>query len=99
MTVSAGGRYKAAVTARCGWVEVRECGELIWGRSLPLKLKAAVYKSYVRPVIFLTVVQHGRQRYGNFSKVRVIHIESNVCGLPLKDRQKSYGLNDDAGFE
>ena len=50
--VSAGGRY-AAVTARtrCGWVKFRECGELMYGRRLHLRLKGSVYGSYIRPVI------------------------------------------------
>ena len=39
--VSEGGGYEAAVTSRaiCGWVELRECGELLYGRRFPLKLK------------------------------------------------------------
>ena len=51
--VSAGGGYKAAVTARtrCGWVKVRECGESLHGGRFPLKLKRSIYKSYVRPAI------------------------------------------------
>ena len=55
--VSAGGGREAAVTARtrCGWVKVRECGEWLYDRRFPLKLKGAVYKSYVRPAIL-----HGR---------------------------------------
>ena len=49
----AGGGCEAAVTARkiCGWVTSRECDELQYGRIPPLKLKGAVYKSYVRPAI------------------------------------------------
>ena len=49
--VSAGGEHEAAVTARTksGWVRLRECGELLYGRRLPQKLKGAVNKSYVRP--------------------------------------------------
>ena len=45
--VSAGG-CEAAVTARTkhGWAKFRECGELLYGRRFPLKLKGAVYKSY-----------------------------------------------------
>ena len=35
----------------CGWVMFRECGELLHGRRFPLRLKGAVYKSYVRPAI------------------------------------------------
>ena len=36
----------AAVTARtrCGRVKLRECGELLYGRIFPLKLKEAVYE-------------------------------------------------------
>ena len=35
----------------CGLVKCRECGELLYGRKFPLKMKVAVYKSYVRPKI------------------------------------------------
>ena len=36
---------------RCGWVKFRECGELLYDKSFPLKLKIAVYKTYVMPAI------------------------------------------------
>ena len=36
---------------RCGWVKFMECGEFVYCGKVSLKLKAAVYKSYVRPVI------------------------------------------------
>ena len=51
--VSAGPGCEAAVTARtrCGWVKLRECGELLYGQRFPQKLKGAVYRSYVRPAI------------------------------------------------
>ena len=51
--VSASGGCEAAVTVgtRYGWVKLRECGELLYGRRFPLKLKEAVYKSYIRPAI------------------------------------------------
>ena len=51
--VSAGRGCEAAVTARtiCGWVMLRECGELLYVMRFPLKLKGAVHKSYVRPAI------------------------------------------------
>ena len=44
--MSAGGGCEAAVTARkrCGWVEFRECGDLLYGRMFPLELKCAVYE-------------------------------------------------------
>ena len=49
--VNASGGCEVAVTARtrCGWVKLRECDELLYGRRFPLKLKEAVYRSYVRP--------------------------------------------------
>ena len=51
--VSAGGGCEAAVTAKtlCGWVKLRECGELLHGRRCPLMLKEAVHKSYVKPAM------------------------------------------------
>ena len=51
--VIAGGACENAVTAiiRCGWVKLRDNGELLYGRRFPLKLKYAVQKSYVRPAI------------------------------------------------
>ena len=47
--VSAGVGCEAAVTVRtrCGWVKFRECCELRYGRRFPLKLKGAVFMSYV----------------------------------------------------
>ena len=51
--VGVDGGCEAAVTARksCGWAKLRECGELLYGRRFPLKLKGAVYNNYVRPAI------------------------------------------------
>ena len=51
--MSAGGGCEAAVTARtrCEWAKHRECGDLQYGRRIPLKLKGSVCKSYVKPVI------------------------------------------------
>ena len=37
--------------ARCEWVKCRECDELLYGRRFPLKMKGAVYESYVGPAI------------------------------------------------
>ena len=36
---------------RYGWVKFRNCGELLYGRRFPLRLKGAVYRSYVKPAI------------------------------------------------
>ena len=51
--VSEGGGCMTAVSARtrCGWLKLRECGELLYGRRFPLRLKGAVYRRSVRPAI------------------------------------------------
>ena len=51
--LSAGEGCEAEVLARtiCGWVQYWECGELLYGRRFPLKLKGAVYESCVWPAI------------------------------------------------
>ena len=51
--VSAGGGCEAAETARtrCGWVKIRDYGELLYGKRFPLCLKGAVHRSYTRPAI------------------------------------------------
>ena len=53
--VSAGGGCEAAVTAiaQCWWVKFRDCGELLYGRRFPLKLKGAVYKSKVSNSVWM----------------------------------------------
>ena len=48
-----GGGCEAAETVRtiCWWVTYMECGELLYGRRFPLRLKVAVHKSCVGPAI------------------------------------------------
>ena len=45
----AGGGCESAVMTRtrCWWVKFRQCGELLYGRRFPLRLKGVVYRSYV----------------------------------------------------
>ena len=45
--LNASGGSKAAVTARTriGWIKFRECGELLNGRKLSLKIKGRIYQS------------------------------------------------------
>ena len=52
-SVSAVGGFEASVSARtrCGWIELRECGECMYGRRFPLWLMGAIYESYVRPAM------------------------------------------------
>ena len=93
--VSAGGGCEAAVTARrrCGWDTFREHIELLYGRRFPLRLKGAVYRSYVRPAILygskawcLKESDMGILRRTERSMVRA------MCGGQCKDRQRSTDL-------
>ena len=51
--MSVGGGCEAAVAAitRCWQVKLRECCELLYGSRFPLRLKGAVYESYMRSAI------------------------------------------------
>ena len=88
--VSAGGGCEASVTSRtrCGWVMIRECSELLYGRGFPLRLKLAVYKSYVRPAIL-----YGRKARGlKKSEMGILGraVRSTVgamCGAQLINRK------------
>ena len=100
--VNAGGECEAAVTARtrCGWVEHRECGELLYGRRFTLRLKGAVYKSYVRPATLygsqaccLKESEIGILQRTERSMVRA------MCVVQLKDRKKICGFVVHAGLE
>ena len=48
-----GGGCEAAITARarCGCIKFRECGEFLYGRRFPLRLKGTACKSFVRSAI------------------------------------------------
>ena len=93
--VSAGRGRDAAVTAtkRCQWVELMECGELMYGRRFPLKLEGADYLSYIRPAI-----QYGSEAWClkesemGILRRRVRSMVRAMCGVQLKDRKRSEEL-------
>ena len=86
---------EAAVTAktRCGWVNLREFGELLYGRRFPLKLEGPVYRSYVRPEIL-----YGSETWWlKESEMGILRrtersMMGAMCGLQLKDRKRSTDL-------
>ena len=89
--VSDCGGYEART--RCRWAKFRECGELLCGKRLPLKLKETVYKSYVRPATLygseawcLKESEMGILQRTKRSRVRA------MCGVQLKDRKSSTDL-------
>ena len=85
--MNAGGGCQASVTGRikCQWIKFMEC-ELLCDRFL-LKLKLAVYKSYVRPAIL-----HGSEAWCvKESEMAILRrTEGSMvrakCGVQLKDR-------------
>ena len=90
--VSAGGGCEAAVTVRtrCGWVKFMECRELLYGRRFPLRLKGAIYKTYVRPAalygseaLCLKESEIGILCRAERSMVRA------MCGVQLKEGKRS----------
>ena len=90
--VSDCGGCEAAATdrTRCGWIMLRECDELLHGRRFPLKQKAAVYMSYVRPAM-----QYGSDAWClKESEMGILQktgrsIVRAMCGVQLKDRKIS----------
>ena len=99
--MSVGGECEAAVTARarCVRIKFQECGELLYGRRFPLRLKGAVYKSYVWPAmlygseaICLKESIMGILRMTYRSMVRAL------CGVQLNDIKRSTGLMFILGF-
>ena len=50
----AGGGCEPGVTARtkCGWIMLAQCGELLCEKRLKLKLKRAVLRVIISPMIF-----------------------------------------------
>ena len=84
---------------RCGWAKLRECGELLYGRRFPPKLKGAVYKSYVRPANLddSEAACLKESETGILRRID-IHGQRNVWST-LQRYKKSYGLDADDGFE
>ena len=57
----------------------REWGELLYCRRFPLRLKGAVYESYVRPaILFECEAQCLKESEMNFLYIEEIHSESSV---------------------
>ena len=78
---------------RCGWVKLRECNELLYGRRFSLKVKGPVHKSYVRPVILygseawcLKESEMGILRRAERTMVRT------MCGVQHNDAERSADL-------
>ena len=89
--VSAGGGCEVSLTARtrCGWVEFRECGELLYGWWFPLWLKGAVYESSVWPAILYESVAWCLKE----SEIGILRrtersIVGAMCGVQLKKRKR-----------
>ena len=90
--MSAGGGCEAAVSVRtrCEWVKLRECSELQHSKRFPLRLKGAVYKSYVRPAILHVseawCLKENEMRILRRTERSMVRA---MCGVQLKDRKRS----------
>ena len=97
--VSVGGGCEATVTARtrCWWVKFNECGELLYSRRFPLRLKGAVYESYVGPAMLYGSEAWCLKEYemGILWRIERSMVRA-MCGVQLK---KNYGFDVHAGFE
>ena len=92
--MNAGGGCGVALTARttCGWVNIRECSDLLYEKIFPLYLKGSVYKSYVRPAIL-----YGSEGWClKESEIGIYNDQRSIvkamCEVQLKDRKMSKDL-------
>ena len=75
------------------WVKISECSEFFYGMRFPLRLKGAVYRSYVRPEIL-----YGSEAWCLKESEMVILLRTErsmvrvMCRLLLKDRKMSTDL-------
>ena len=77
----------------------REFGELLYGRRFPLRLKGAVYKSYVRPaMLYGSEAWCLKESEINILNNRKIHGESNVWSTSQRHR-KIYGFDVHVGLQ
>ena len=78
---------------RCGLGKLRESGKLLCGNRFPIKLKWAVYKSYVRPAI-----QFGNEAWcRKDSEIGILQRSEKssvraMCGVQLKDRKRAMDM-------
>ena len=48
LNTSGGSEAAASARTRIGWIKVRECGALLYGRKFLLKMKGRIYQSCIR---------------------------------------------------
>ena len=78
---------------RCGWVRLRECGELLYIRRFPIELKGAVYGNYVRPAILYEseALCLKENEIGILHRTEISMVRA-MCGVQLNDRKRSTDL-------
>ena len=93
--VCAGGGCEAVVTVRAifGWVKFWECGELLHGRKFTLRLKGAVYRSYMS----LAMLYGSEAWCLKESEMKILHRTQKsmvraMCAVQLKDRKRATDL-------
>ena len=74
-----------------GLVKFRVCGELLYSRRFPLRLKGAVYGSYVRLAI-LYASEAWCLKESEMGILQRTEMVRSMCEVQLKDRKKSTDL-------
>ena len=94
-TLNASGGCEIAVTSRVriGWMKFRECGELLRGRRLSLRMKGMVYQSCVR-----SAKLYGSETWClRESEMAILRrteraMVRSMCGVKLVDRKNTEEL-------
>ena len=77
------------VRKRCGCVKLRECDELLYGSKFPLKLKEAVYKSYIRSLmLYESEAWCLKESEMEISQRTERSMVRTMCGVQLKDKKR-----------
>ena len=93
--LNASGGSEAAVTARTriGWINFRECGELLYGRKFLLKMKGRIYQSCVRsPMLYGSETWCLKENQMTILRRTKKAMMRAMCGVKIIEKRKSQGL-------
>ena len=94
--VKTSGGCEAAVTARIGWVNFREWGQLLNSKRSSLKLKGTVYQSCVRLAML-----YGSETWCLRENETAIlrRTKRAMCGAKLMEKKENRGPHGDVGLK
>ena len=100
--LNASGGSEAAVTARTriGWIKLRECRELLYGRKFLLKMKETIYQSCIRSAML-----NGSETWClRENEMAILRRTEKVtmramCGVKMIEKRRSQELMSLLGFK